>query len=175
MQRIIGPILGLLGILVVIGLVGGLAYSAGLAAAGTVVVPGGATAVAPVVGYGYYGPWLGFGFGHFLGFLLVFILFIALLRFAFGAGRRGRGHGYGYGPGWGGGWGPGYGRGPRGWGNDPAEGGADRHAADDPREAWIRSRLEEWHRAAHATGGETAGGSSSGPTPSGPTEPPAAV
>lgn len=165
MRRIIGPILAVLGIIAVLGLVAGAAYSAGLGAAGIVVAPG-ATAVPPAVGYGWYGvPWwgFGFGFGHVLGFLLVLFLFVGLARLAFGGGRRGYGHGYGHG------WGPGYGRGPRGWGSDPAK-GEDEGRGDDPREAWIRSRLEEWHRTAHA--GETGSPGRSG---GGPTEPPAAV
>jgi hypothetical protein len=171
MRRIIGPILGLLGIIAVLGLVAGLAYSAGLGAAGVVVAPGGATAVAPVVGYGWYGvPWFGFGFGHVLGFLLVLFLFFGLARLAFGGGRRGYGHGYGPG------WGQSYGRGPRGWGNPPAEGEGDRQGFSDPREAWIRSRLEEWHRTAHSAETDASGRpTSSGPSASGPTEPPAAV
>lgn len=165
MRNIIGPILGLLGIIAVLGLVAGVAYSAGLGAAGVVVAPGAATAVAPVVGYGWYGgPW--FGFGHILGFLLVLFVFFALARLAFGGGRRGYGRG----------WGPGYGPGPRGWGNDPAAGEGDRHGFADPREAWIRSRLEDWHRTAHAADADAPGRSgSSGPSASGPTEPPAAV
>jgi hypothetical protein len=167
MRRIIGPILGVLGIIAVVGLVAGVAYSAGLGAAGVVMTPGGATAVAPVVGYGWYGvPWFGFGFGHVLGFLFILFLFVALARLAFGGGRRGYGHGYG----------PGYGRGPRGWGNDPAESEGDRLGFGDPREAWIRSRLEEWHRTAHSAEADAKGRSaSSGPSASGPTEPPAAV
>ncbi|MDP9481637.1 MAG: hypothetical protein M3P84_00250 [Chloroflexota bacterium] len=164
MRRIIGPILGLLGIFVVLGLVAGAAYSAGLGAAGVMVAPGGATAVAPVVGYGWYGmPWFGFGFGHVLGFLLVLFLFFGLARLAFG-GRRG------YGPGWGPGWGPSHGRGPRGWGSGSAEGEGDRPNTGDPREAWIRSRLEEWHRDAHAADADPPARSASGPT-----DPPAAV
>ncbi len=70
MRRIIGPVLGVLGILLIFGLVAGIAYSAGLAAAGVVVAPGATTTVVPVVGYAWYGgPW--FGFGQFLVFLFV--------------------------------------------------------------------------------------------------------
>ena len=84
------------------------------------------------VAYGWYGvPF--FGFGHFLVFLFVFVLFIALLRLAFGGGRRRHGYGWGLGHGWG-----------------PGSGGPG--GSDDPREAWIRARLDEWHRTAHATG-----------------------
>src|SRR5207344_2954672 len=61
-MRIIGPILGVLGILLIFGLVAGIAYSAGLAAAGVVVAPGVTPAVVPAVGYAWYGgPWFGFG------------------------------------------------------------------------------------------------------------------
>jgi hypothetical protein len=181
MGRIIGPILGLLGILAIIGLVAGIAYSAGLAAAGVVVAPGTTTAVVPAVGYGWYGvPF--FGFGHFLFFLFGILLFIGLLRLVFG-GRRGRGYG------WGPGWGPGYGRGPGGWDHDHGATGAT--GSGDPREAWIRARLEEWHRTAHSqaegtTGSSAAGSSQTGSSqtgssqtgsaaPTDPGEPPAAV
>ncbi len=165
-MRRIGPILGLLGIIALFGLVAGAAYSAGLGAAGVVVAPGGATAAAPVVGYGWYGvPWwgFGFGFGHVIGFLLVLFLFVALARLAFGGGRRGYGHGYGPG------WGQGYGRGRRGWGGDAGKGEGESHP-EDPRDAWIRSRLEDWHRTAHA--GEADPSTRPG---TGPTDPPAAV
>lgn len=65
--------------------------TAGLAQEGTVVVNPGGYPVGPYVGYGWgHGP--GFGFFGFLGFLLVFFLFIGLLRAAFG-GRRGWGPG----------------------------------------------------------------------------------
>lgn len=139
-MRIFGRILAVLGILALIGLVTGAAYSAGLAASGATV--------SPVV----YGLGFGFGFGlfHFLGFILFFLLLFSLLRLAFG-GRRGWA---GRGP-MGGGWGHGYGAGPAGPGGSSQSSG-------DPREAWIRGRLEEWHRTAHA--GEA--GSSSQATPS---------
>ena len=151
MRRIIGPILGVLGILVVIGLVAGAAYSAGLAAAGVVTSPG-TTVVAPVAAYGWYGiPWFGFGIFHFLAFLFVVVLIIGLLRLVFGGGRRGRGYGWGYG----------HGYGPSGWDRGPEAG--DRPSGD-PREAWIRDRLDEWHRTAHATTGPaTPGSTSTGP------------
>ena len=54
-MRIIGPILGVLGILLIFGLVAGIAYSAGLAAAGVVVAPGVTPTVVPAVGYAWYG------------------------------------------------------------------------------------------------------------------------
>ncbi|GEM_PF-665740 len=170
MRHIIGPIVALFGILILVGLVGGAAYTAGLGAA---AVAGGAAA-APAVAYPWYGvPYIGFGFGHFLGFLLILFLVIGLLRLAFGGGHRrhgGWGHGYGYGhrPG---DWGPG------GWGPGSGPGGTS--DSGDPREAWIRGRLDDWHRSAHAAG--TAGSTgttdpTSGPTPesSGPADRPTA-
>jgi hypothetical protein len=154
MRRIIGPILGVLGILIVIGLVAGAAYSAGLAAAGVVTTSGTTVVapVAPVAAYGWYGiPWIGFGIFHFLAFLFVIVLIFGLLRLAFGGGRRGRGYGWGYG----------HGYGPTGW--DRGHEAGDRPSAD-PREAWIRSRLDEWHQTAHPTSGAaTPGSTSTGP------------
>ena len=100
-MRIIGPILGVLGILLIFGLVAGIAYSAGLAATGVVVAPGVTPTVVPAVGYAWYGgPW--FGFGHVLGFLFVVFLVIVLVRAAFGTGRRWGGGGWGAGYGYGG-------------------------------------------------------------------------
>lgn len=188
MRRIIGPILALFGILAVIGVATGVAYTAGLnagTAAVTTVSAAGTTTVVPVAGYGWYGvPWFGFGFGQFLFVLIGFFLIVALLRVAFGAGRH---HGRGYGWGGGYGWGPGYGRGPGGWDrHGPGGGPGGPTASGDPREAWIRGRLDEWHTAAHAggapapSGGPTApsagttGPTTGGPTTGGPTEPPAA-
>ena len=102
-------------ILLVIVLVGGAislgvgAYnagvSAGLAQTGQVVVTPAGVPVAPVAPYVGYGWGYGWGFGHgfgffgFLGTILVFFLFIGLLRAAFGGSRRGSG-----GPGGPGGW-----------------------------------------------------------------------
>lgn len=153
MRRIVGPILALFGIFIVFGLVAGAAYMAGLGAAGVVVAPAG-TAVAPAVAHAWYGlPF--FGFGHFLGLLLVVFLFLGLLRVAFGGGHRSR-HG----------WGPGHGYGPAGprggWGSD------ERHPDGDPREAWIRGRLDDWHRSAHAADPKAS------PDPSRPSDPPIA-
>jgi len=150
MRRIIGPVLAVIGIVLVVGLVAGIAYSAGLAAAGVVtttgVAPGaGTTVVAPVVAYGWWGlPWFGFGIFHFLAFLFVIFLVVGLIRFAVGGGRRGPR-----------GWGYGHGYGPGGWNGGP-EGGTS-STPGDPREAWIRSRLDEWHRTAHAGPGPTPG------------------
>lgn len=149
-MRIFGRILAVLGILALIGLVTGAAYSAGLAASG----------VAQPAAYGYGFAFLGFGLFHFLGFILFVFLFFALLRFVFG-GRRGWGGHNGMG-----GWGHGYGPGPGTPGHDGSS-----QTSGDPREAWIRGRLEEWHKTAHAPDG-TAG---SQPTPgAGPTSTPPA-
>jgi hypothetical protein len=129
MQRFIVAIL----IVAVLALGGGLiaatAYQAGLS---TAVVTSGAAGtdgatVAPVVvqpygwGWGWGGP--GFGIFGFLGFLLVFFLFIGLLRAAFGRGR---------------GWGPG----PGNW--DRTHG--------HPWESRARDTFSEWHREAHGEG-----------------------
>jgi hypothetical protein len=159
MRRIIGPILGVLGILAVFGLVAGAAYSAGLAAAGVVAAPG-TTVVAPVAAYGWYGvPWFGFGFFHFLALLFVVVLIIGLIRLAIGGGRRGRGYGWGYG----------HGYGPSGWDRGHEVGD---HPSSDPREAWIRARLDEWHRTAHATTGSAATGPAPAPADATGQEPP---
>ncbi len=184
MRHIIGPILALFGILGIIGLATGVAYTAGLNAAGvttvTAATAAGTATVVPVVAYGWGGmPWFGFGFGHFLFAIIGFFLIVALLRAAFGSGRR---HDRGYG--WGPGWGPGRGYGPGGWDRHGGHGGPDGGpgGSGDPREAWIRGRLDEWHRTAHAdadTGGGT-GNPTGGPTgtapggPDGPIEPPPA-
>lgn len=126
-MRIFGRILAVLGILALIGLATGAAYSAGLAASG----------VAQPAAYGYGFAFLGFGLFHFLGFILFAFLLFVLVRLAFGghrgwAGRGGMGSGMG-------GWGQGHG--PGGW----------NQASGDPREAWIQNRLEDWHKTAHAT------------------------
>ncbi len=162
MQRIIGPLLALFGILAIIGLATGVAYTAGLNAAATTVTATGTTTVVPVVAYG--APWLGFGFGGFLFTIVGFFLILALVRAAFGAGR---GHGRGYGRGHG--WGPGYGHGPGGWdrrGPDGEPGGTGEPV--DPREAWIRGRLDDWHRTAHASRNPVDPTSGPGPNPTPP-------
>jgi len=167
MGRIIGPILALFGIVLVVSLVAGVAYSAGLAAAGVVAAPG-STVVTPVAGYGWYaGPWFGFGFGilHFLAFLVVIVLIVGLIRFAVGAGRRGPRRGWGS---------EGYGHpyGPAGWDHGPEAGGP---PSGDPREAWIRARLDDWHRTAHAAAGPATGSATTatpGTDPAGSGRPP---
>jgi hypothetical protein len=170
MRRIIGPILALFGILAIIGVATGVAYTAGFNAATTVtaLTATAATTVVPVVGYGWFGgPWIGFGFGQFLFMLVGFFLIVALLRVIFGGGRHhGRGHGWGPGYGWGHGYGPG------GWEQRGPDGGpAASGGSTDPREAWIRGRLDEWHRTAHADGPT---GAPPAPGPDGPSGPPTA-
>ena len=123
-MRIFGRILAVLGILALIGLVTGAAYSAGLAASGVAVQP-----VAYGLGFGLFG----FGLFHFFGFILFFFLLFGFLRIAFGGSRRG--------------WGGTDGMGHLGHGYGPTGG--------DPREAWIRGRLEDWHRTAHAADGNS--------------------
>ena len=93
MRHIFGPILALFGILAIIGVATGLAYTAGLNAAAvttvTAATAAGTTTVVPVVAYGWGGmPW--FGFGQFLFILVGFFLIVALLRAAFGSGRTTR-------------------------------------------------------------------------------------
>lgn len=111
-----------LAILVLVGVIGGIGYTIGLANAGTAV----ATGAAPVV----YAPW-GFGFGFFG--LLFPILIIFLLFAAVGGRGRGRGH-----------WGPGGYGGYRGHGPDgrPWGDGKDVPPPFEPM-------LESWHRRAH--------------------------
>jgi hypothetical protein len=142
---------GLFGVLFIVVfalLIGGVAYSWGLAAGQTqVVAPG--TVAYPVV----YGHPFGFGFGLFglFFFLLIFALLISAFR-----GRRWAG-----GPG---GWGRGMGPGGPGWGG--------RYGAGDPgQRQWqdhdVPPAFEEWHRRAHGdstpTGSSGGSGSSGGP------------
>jgi hypothetical protein len=144
-MHIFGRILAVLGILALIGLVTGAAYSAGLAASGAAASP-----AAYGLGFGFFG----FGLFHFFGFILFFFLLFGLLRLALGGRRGWAGRGQ-----MGGGWGHGYGPGP----------GGSSQTSGDPREAWIRGRLEEWHRTAHAP----ESGSSTQATPSTDPNPPA--
>jgi hypothetical protein len=88
------------------------------------------------LGFGFFG----FGLFHFFGFILFFFLLFALLRIAFGGGRRG-------------------------WGGPGHMGGGWSQATGNPREAWIRDRLEDWHKTAHAAQG---GAPASTPPPAGP-------
>jgi hypothetical protein len=92
--------IGLLVTIILLTIVGVVAYNVGWSEGLSTHVPEG-TAVAPPYYYGY-GPHFGFGIFGFFWFLFIVFVFFALLRFAF-FGRR---H-------WGGGWGSkgGYGHG----------------------------------------------------------------
>jgi len=123
-----------------IGLAGAIfqtGYLAGVAADG---------GVAPVVVGNAYGWGWGFGGGlfHILGFLFFLILFFAILRAIFGAGRGGWGRG---------GWGPG------GYGHDAGH-------RFGPWEQRAREAHDEWHRS-QASGGTGAAGGSGSTGPSG--------
>ena len=87
-MRFFVRVLAVLGILALIGLVTGLAYTAGLNAAGV--------AVHPAV-YGFGLGFFGFGLFQFFGFLLFLFVLFSLLRLAFG-GRRGWAGRGGWGP-----------------------------------------------------------------------------
>jgi hypothetical protein len=112
------------------------AYNAGvaqgLAQSGQVVVTPGGYPVGPYIGGYGWGHGLGFGFFGFLGTLFFIFLLIALLRAAFGSGRRG----------WGG---PGRWGGPGGWGG-PGE------RARDHWESRVRDIHDDLHRAADNRG-----------------------
>lgn len=145
--RVLGAIL--LAVLA-IGLAGAIfqtGYLAGVAADG---------AVAPVVvGPGYHYGWgWGFGGGLFgiLGFLFFLFLFFAIIRAAFGGGRRG---GWGHGP-WGG-----------GWGRDEA--GHHMTGRFGPWEERAREAHHEWHR--REASGDASPGDPAGSRPSGGTNP----
>ena len=87
----------LLGGLLVVGLLVGLAGS--IFQAGVVAGAAGGSGVVGVPWYGW--PAYGWGFGgfHLLGAIFTIFLIVALVRFAFGGGRRGHGH-HGFGRGW---------------------------------------------------------------------------
>ena len=128
---------GVLAVIVLALLIGGVAYSFGLAAGQTVTVaaPGGPGTVVYPVGY-YHGFGWGFPFFGIFGFLL-FFLFIGLIIRAFRPrpwGGPGKWGGYGSGPGRG--WG-----GPAGWSGRP-----------DDVPPQFRPMLETWHRQAHGEG-----------------------
>ena len=93
-------LIGLLVTIILLSIVGVVAYNVGWSDGLSTHVPNG-TAVAAPYYYGY-GPHFGFGIFGFFWFLFILFIFFGLLRFAF-FGRR---H-------WGGGWGPkgGYGHG----------------------------------------------------------------
>jgi hypothetical protein len=86
-------LIGLLVTIIILSIVGVVAYNVGWSEGLSTHVPEGAAA-APGYYYGY-GPHFGFGIFGFFWFLFILFIFFGLLRFAF-FGRR---H-------WGGGWGP---------------------------------------------------------------------
>ena len=137
--------------IVTLGIVGGLAYNAGLTAGLATSASQTAVAVVPAYGWGF-----GFGFGWiFFPILILFLIFglAALFR----GGRRGWGGpgGYGYGHGGYGGWGG------RGW--DP------NGVAPDDLPPPIRGTLERWHAGAHQPAADAGqGGGSSSAEPPGP-------
>ena len=148
-MRFFGRFLAVLGVLALVGLATGAAYAAGVAASG----------VAQPAAYGFGWGFVGFGLFHFIGFVLFIFLLVALLRLAFGGRRGWGGRGWG-GRGWGGpghmgGWDRGTGPGPGGWSQ----------SSGDPRETWIRGRLEEWHRTAHGAEPTTGSPAATGPGP----------
>ncbi|HEY8169361.1 MAG TPA: hypothetical protein VIF84_11660 [Candidatus Limnocylindrales bacterium] len=112
--------------IVTLGIVGAVAYQAGVTAGLTASATETAVAVVPAYGFGW-------GFGWI--FFPILFLFLLFGLFAFiGSRRRGWGgsaHGY-----------PGYGWGGRGW--DPSG------VAPDDLPPPIRSTLERWHAGAHA-------------------------
>jgi hypothetical protein len=112
--------IGLLLTLVVVTIVGVIAYNVGWSEGLATHVPAG-TAVAPPYYYGYGPHFFGAGFGFFglIWFLFILLFLFWLLRIAF-FGRR---H-------WGGGWGY---KGGHGYGVPPG----------------IDERMQEWHKRAH--------------------------
>jgi hypothetical protein len=117
-------IVGLVVTVLVIAVVGAIAYQAGWSDGYSQHVPEGTQAVAPYPYYygGFYGPhWFGFGwiFG-LLFFLFLGFVFFRIVAFGLFGGRR---RGWGYGRGWG----------MYGGGVPPA----------------IDERMREWHRKAH--------------------------
>jgi hypothetical protein len=134
-------ILGLLVTVVVIAIVGVIAYQAGWSDgfAQHVSATDGTTAVAPYPYYGgFYGPHF-FGFGWIFGLLFfLFLSFIFIRIVAFGLFFGGR-RGWGYGRGWG----------MHGGGVPPA----------------IDERMKEWHRQAHGDAPATSTPSTPPPPP----------
>jgi len=115
-MRFFGWIAGL-AVLAAVLIAGAIGYNIGIGT--NIAASGAAPVVVPAYGYGW-----GFGFGHIFGFffflLILFVIFGAIRRAAWGGHHRygAMGRGYGYGPG--------------GWG---------RHAVDD--------QFDRWHRRAH--------------------------
>ena len=87
----------LLGGLLLVGLFVGLAGS--IFQAGVVAGAAGGSGVVGVPWYGWQGFGWGFGGFHLLGTIFTIFLIVALIRFAFGGGRRRNGH-HGFGRGW---------------------------------------------------------------------------
>jgi hypothetical protein len=129
-------LIGLLFTVILLAVVGTIAYNVGWSDGVATHLPSG-TAVAPPYYYGYGPHFWGAGVGIFGFFWVLFILFIlfGLLRFAF-FGRR-------Y---WGGGWGSGRGIGYGHHGMPPA----------------MNDRMQEWHKQAH---GEQPSGATPPPPP----------
>ena len=120
MRRGFGLVIGLVLTIVLLMVVGAVAYNVGWsAAAGMHPAPGTAAPGPYYYGYGFHPFFAGFGI---LWFLLILFGIFWLLRFAF-FGRM-----------WGGGWGH------RRWGYGPGPGGMP---------SGIEERMQEWHRRAH--------------------------
>jgi hypothetical protein len=120
-------IVSLLVTVILIAVVGVIAYQAGWSDGFSQHVPQGTTAVAPYPYYGFYGPHF-FGFGWILGllfFLFLGFIFFRIVAFGLFGGRRGWGYG-------------------RGWGH---YGGGVPPAIDE--------RMKEWHRQAHGDAAPT--------------------
>lgn len=130
-------LLGLIGTIIVLVIVGAIAYNIGWSDGVNTHVPAGTAAPAPYYyGYGFHPFFAGFGILWFL-FILFGIFWLFRLVFWGFAGRRmmwGWGHGWGYG-------GPG---GPR---------------------SSFEERAQEWHRSQHEGGGTTNPGSTPPPPP----------
>lgn len=139
-------LLGLLGTVILLVIVGAVAYNIGYSDGLSTHLPAVANGDgAPSYYYGYGRPF-GFGFGFFgiLWFLLILFGIFWLFRLAFWgfAGRRMMGGGWGYGRGH--------------WGYGPGRS--------------FEERAQEWHRRQHEEGSSSSPSSSSGSTP--PPQPP---
>jgi hypothetical protein len=131
--------------IVTLGIVGSLAYNAGLTAG--LAASASETAVAVVPAYGF-----GFGFG-WIFFPILFLFLLFGLAFALSGRRRGWGHG-------------GYGRGYGGWNG---QGWDPKGVAPDDLPPPIRGTLERWHADAHQPARDAGQGSGSSAEPPGPT------
>ena len=99
MRRGLG-FLGLLVTIVIVAVVGVIAYQAGWSDGFAQHLPEAGATAAPAANYPYYygGPHF-FGFGWIFGLLFFFFIFWLFARLAFGFGRWGH-RGWGYGGGW---------------------------------------------------------------------------